>query len=60
MLVSAAQLVGEVLFGLAAGGAGVLAYRSATAVLKQRGVVALRSLGKSGLHARQSENLDTV
>jgi hypothetical protein len=53
MLLSAAQLVGEVLFGLAAGGAGVLAYRSATAVLKQRGVVALRSLGKSGLRARQ-------
>jgi hypothetical protein len=34
-------------FGLVAGGAGVIAYRSATVVLNQRALVALRALRSS-------------
>jgi hypothetical protein len=61
VLFSAAQLFGEVLFGLLAGGAGVMAYRSATTVLKQRTVVVLRSLPRSGSQARWYHRyLDTV
>jgi hypothetical protein len=47
ILSSAAQLFGEVVFGLVAGGAGVIAYRSATVVLNQRALVALRALRSS-------------
>jgi hypothetical protein len=47
LLSSAAQLTGEVVSGLIAGGAGILAYRSVAAVLKQRGAVALRSIRKT-------------
>jgi hypothetical protein len=48
LLSSVAQLMGEIVSGLVAGAAGILAYRSVTAVLKQRGAVALRSLRKFG------------
>jgi hypothetical protein len=44
LLSSAAQLMGEIVSGLVAGAAGILAYRSVIVVLKQRGAVALRSL----------------
>ncbi|HEY8862983.1 MAG TPA: hypothetical protein VIO37_02290 [Candidatus Dormibacteraeota bacterium] len=42
LLTSAGQLLGEVMSGLVAGGAGILAYRSVAAALKQRGAVAVR------------------
>ena len=48
LLSSAAQLAGEIASGLIAGAAGILAYRSMLAVLKQRVAVALRSVGRSG------------
>ena len=48
LLSSAAQLAGEIASGLIAGAAGILAYRSMLAVLKQRAAVALRSVGRSG------------
>ncbi|HEV2034397.1 MAG TPA: hypothetical protein VGU71_09400 [Candidatus Dormibacteraeota bacterium] len=42
LLTTAGQLLGEAVSGLIAGGAGILAYRSVTAALWQRGAVAVR------------------
>ncbi|GAC1512176.1 MAG: hypothetical protein NVS1B3_15740 [Candidatus Dormibacteraceae bacterium] len=48
LLSSAVQLLGEIASGLLAGASGILAYRSVTLVLKQRGAVAMRSIRKIG------------
>ena len=44
LLTSAAQLAGEIVSGLVAGVAGILAYRSVIVVVRQRAAVALRSI----------------
>jgi hypothetical protein len=48
LLSASAQLAGEILSGLIAGAMGILAYRSVTTVLKQRGAAAVRSFRRGG------------